>query len=74
MQSQNQEYSYFLTSEEDLESLEEAYFSARSVDEDDDQECHDYSSEKDDHESDQENETDSDVDRFEFSELTLLSY
>ena len=69
MQSQNQEYLYFLTSEEDLESLEEVYFSARSVNEDDDQECHDYSSENDDHESDQENETDSDVDRFEFSEF-----
>lgn len=38
MQSQSNDYSYFLTSERDLESLAENYFSTRPVEEQDDQE------------------------------------
>ena len=64
MQSQNQEYSYFLTSEEDLESMVDAYYSARSVDDHEEQE-EDYSSGKEDDESDQEYETDLGIE-FEF--------
>ena len=60
MQPQSNDYSYFLTSESDLESLAEDYFSTRPVDEQDEQEDNyypDFSS----------NETDSDVD-LDFSE------
>ena len=41
MQSQSNDFSYFLTGERDLESLAEDYFSARPVDEQDDQEDND---------------------------------
>jgi len=63
MQSQSNDYSYFLTSERDLESLAEDYFSTRPVEEQDDQEDnYDYDFSGD--ETDQ--EIDSDVD-FDFS-------
>ena len=38
MQSQSNDFSYFLTGERDLESLEKDYFSARPLDEQSDQE------------------------------------
>ena len=59
MQSQSQEFSYFLSGERNLESVAEDYFSVRPVDEQDDQGddlCSDNSSED---ETDQ--EIDSDV-------------
>ena len=64
MQSQSNDFSYFLTGERDLESLEEDYFSARPVDEKQDQEDN-YDSDFSGDETDQ--EIDSDVD-FDFSE------
>ena len=64
MQSQSNDFSYFLTGERNLESLAEDYFSARPVDEQDDQEDT-YGSDFSGDETDQ--EIDSDVD-FDFSE------
>ena len=65
MQSQSNDFSYFLTGgERDLESLTEDYFSARPLDEQDDQEDN-YGSDLSSDETDQ--EIDSDVD-FDFSE------
>ena len=65
MESQSNDFSYFLTGERDLESLAEDYFSARPVDEQDDQEDNYGSDFYSSDESDQ--EIDSDVD-FHFSE------
>ena len=65
MESQSNDFSYFLTGERDLESLAEDYFSARPVDEQDDQEDNYGSDFYSSNESDQ--EIDSDVD-FHFSE------
>ena len=65
MESQSNDFSYFLTGERDLESLAEHYFSARPVDEQDDQEDNYGSDFYSSDESDQ--EIDSDVD-FHFSE------
>ena len=65
MQSQSNDFSYFLTSgERDLESLTEDYFSVTPLDEQDDQEDN-YGSDFSGDETDQ--EIDSDVD-FDFSE------
>ena len=64
MQSQSNDFSYFLAGKRDLESLAEDYFSARPVDEQDDQEDNDHSDFSG-NETDQ--EIDSDVD-FDFSE------
>ena len=65
MESQSNDFSYFLTGERDLESLAEDYFSARPVDEQDDLEDNYGSDFYSSDESDQ--EIDSDVD-FDFSE------
>ena len=67
MQSQSNDFSYFLTGERDLESLEKDYFSARPVDEQSDQEDN-YGSDFSSDETDQ--EIDSDVD-FDFSECNI---
>lgn len=68
MESQEQEYSYFLGSENNLESVIEAYFNLRSVeDEPEGESCDDFSS---DEEGDQDDNIDSDNDlEFEFSEV-----
>ena len=65
MQSQNQEFSYFLTGENNLESVAEDYFNARPIDEQDDQDDtgSDYS-------SDSETDQESDIE-FEFSEFDM---
>ena len=65
MESQSNDFSYSLTGERNLESLAEDYFSARPVDEQDDQEDNYGSDFYSSDESDQ--EIDSDVD-FHFSE------
>ena len=55
MQSQSNDFSYFLTGERDLESLEKDYLSARPVDEQSDQEDNyvsDFSSDETDQEID----------------------
>ena len=67
MQSQSNDFSYFLTGERDLESLEKDDFSARPVDEQSDQKDN-YVSDFSSDETDQ--EIDSDVD-FDFSECNI---
>ena len=67
MQSQSNDFSYFLTGERDLESLEKDCFSTRPVDEQSDQEDN-YGSDLSSDETDQ--EIDSDVD-FDFSECNI---
>ena len=67
MQSQGNHFSYFLTGERDLESLEKDYFSARPVDEQSDQEDN-YGSDFSSNETDQ--EIDSEVD-FDFLECNI---
>jgi len=64
--TQCQEFSYFLSCENDLKSVEEEYFNPRPAEGqgDEDEDCSDYSS--DEYEFD--HETDSDID-FEFSEF-----
>ncbi|KAL9970472.1 hypothetical protein ACROYT_G022850 [Oculina patagonica] len=64
---QSQEFSYFLSRENDLESVEEEYFNPRPAEEqgDEDEVCSDYSS--DEYEFD--HDTDSDIESFEFSEF-----
>ena len=68
MESQDQEYSYFLGGENYLESVVEAYFNLRPIeDELEDDNCEDFSS---DEEGDQDDNIDSDNDlEFDFSEV-----
>ena len=68
MESQEQEYSYFLGGENYLESVVEAYFNLRLVvEEPEDDNCDDFSS---DEEGDQDDNIDSDNDlEFDFSEV-----
>ena len=77
MESQSNDFSYFLTSERNLESLAEDYFSTRPVDEQDDLEDNYgsdfYSSDESDQEIDSDVELDfSDCDSSERSKVKVL--
>ena len=70
IESQEQEYSYFLGGINYLESVVEAYFNLRPVEDEPDDNCDDFSSNK---EGDQDDNIDSDNDlEFDFSEVDKI--
>ena len=74
MESQSNDFSYFLTGERDLESLAEDYFSARPVDEQDDLEDNYGSDFYNSDESDQEIDSDVDLDFSECDSSEFFSF